>query len=444
MSFDLLKESINKGRNIFLSGPAGTGKTYFINKLCEELMDKKNIARTATTGIAALNMNGETIHRFSAIGIESDKKAIKFIRNKYSYKKEIKYIIQETDLLIIDEISMLSHDQFELIDLVFKDALDSERPYGGMQVIFSGDFMQLSPVVVGRMPEKLYCFESEIWNELKLKNIYLTEVKRQDNEYFCKMLRYLRAGVITQEVNDFFLSCNGEEIPEDIKPVFIVSTNAEVDTINKKEIDLIESEVIYNRATITAKNQKLKDKIIKDCKAPIELELKPGCQVMTLTNDLSGDFVNGSMGKFIRMDTKRIPIKSYRDTMFIDMDALVIETPNGNEIKVIKHEFKTEKTRIDDYGEIYKETLASFIQYPVNIAYGITGHKSQGSTIDYIVADMKRIFTFHQAYVILSRAKTKEGLKILNWDPLKIFVDQRCFNFYKKIYDERDSEDENN
>lgn len=440
MTYPEFEKLVLSKKNIFLSGAGGTGKTHHIKKLVENHPDIV-IAVTATTGIAALNIDGQTIHRFASMGICSDPSQIKHVTKGYKYRNEQKYVIAETKLLVIDEMSMFSPGQIELLDLILKHARRSDKPFGGLQVIIVADFMQLSPIVKGATPELMYCFQSPVWKELDLTNVYLTKVYRQEDKEFANMLRFVRAGIITKTVDEYFKECEKTEFPEGVDPIFIMSTNAEVYGYNRYKMNLLETELISCKASLSGFDEKAKERLLKDCKAPMNLELKEGCQIMLLVNDPDDEYVNGTTGIFRGTEKANVVVRVGGERIVRKADHLRVEREDGSSFLVKKHDFKIEKKSINYNGDLVTTTLASLVQFPAMVAYAVTSHKAQGASIANLVVNMSSIFTMHQAYVMLSRATKKSGLKIVNWDASKIYVDSRCFNFYKKIAEEQKNEE---
>lgn len=415
---------VREKKNILITGGAGVGKSYTLNKIIAEL-EKDNkcvIAKTAMTGMASLQYEGggQTLHSCLGLGFCKNIHEMDQIIRSYRYRTELRYIIEAIDVLIVDEISMLRSDTFELVDALLKYTMESDEPFGGKQVIFSGDFMQLPPVV--KTEEKLtnpWAFQSPKWNELNLEIVYLTEIKRQSDFKFATALNMIRAGVTNEAINNFFAGTVYNKIPSNVRMVKLLSTNNAVDAYNREQLNKCgtpESEIFFN-ADIFGITDKLKDAIIRDCPAQEKLELRTGCQVMILVN---GEYyVNGSMGTYlgteIIQDLDGRTLTVLRVKLF--KDDMIVQIP--------MNEWKTERIDGDK-----KTKLAHFRQYPVKLAYAITIHKSQGMSIDYLEVDLNKCFAEHMAYVALSRAKTYEGLRVLNWDARSVKCNKDAFNFY--------------
>lgn len=426
-----LIDAIKSGRNVFITGGAGTGKSYNLNKAIKFLEDNTDlqIACTAMTGMASLQFEegGETLHRCLGIGIHKDVNDLGKIVNSFKFQKEKRWEIRAFDVLVVDEISMLRADTLELIDALLKYVMDTDKPFGGKQIVFSGDMMQLPPVV--RREEKLaatWAFESPVWAELNFEVIYLTEIKRQDNVVFASALNMIRAGVVNDSISTYFKNTNRHGFPENVRPVKLMSTNEAVDQYNRQELNRVNEKESQFKAEIDAITPALRDSIIRDCTAKEFLELREGCQVMIIKN--GEGYVNGSMGTYLGETTVEIT----------DLDDSVKKVPalkvqlfsDGSIHKIPKFEWKLEKETTNAAGIKSISKLAHFIQYPIRLAYAITIHKSQGMSIDFLEVDLNNCFSNHMAYVALSRAKNYEGLRILNWNPKAVKCDMKAFNFY--------------
>jgi len=419
--------ALDDKRNILLTGGAGVGKSYNLRKVLEWADDNNlNVARTAMTGMASLQFDfGETIHRCTGIGVNTKKKQLKNIVNSYKFRNEKRWEIKAIELLIIDEVSMLRSDAFELLDALFQYVIGNSKPFGGVQVIFSGDFMQLPPIVKPYEKKEMsrpWVFQSPVFQELDFKIIYLKEIKRQDDEKFCLALNMVRAGAINDAVDEYFFNTYKHEFPDGVEPVNLLSTNNEVNTFNNKYLEKIGSKLETYQAKITGINQKYKDQIVRDCNAMETLEIKVGAQVMVLVNDVNYRYVNGSMGEYLGLTETEIKIGMFKETV----EAMRIRLFDSDEIVSIPiNVWKIEKKENDK-----TRILASFKQFPIKLGWAITVHKSQGMTLDYLQVDLTRCFAEGMAYVALSRARNYEGLKIVNWRRNAIRCNKDAFEFY--------------
>jgi len=409
---------LKNGENVFITGHAGTGKSYILNKLKEKLGKKLTI--TSTTGIAAVNVKGQTLHSWAGVGIcnKPVKHTVESILKKSSVKKQI----QKCEILAIDEISMLDINTFEYVDSVLSIVRENDAPFGGIQVIFIGDFFQLPPVDLNSDSPDKYCFESKLWQKLNLKTVLLTRNYRQKEENLIKALANMRTNSLTE--NDINL-LKTRETPksneqEDILHIF--ATNFEADNYNNTKFKSINSpEHILHAFDGIYKGEKLADKptnereanilqrINNTCSAEKTISLKIGARVMLLINlDFEKGLINGSCGVVKQISPENITVKF----------------DNGETAKISKHDFQF-------YNN--DELIAVRKQFPLRLAYGITIHKSQGMSLDKLVVDCSRIFEKGQAYVALSRIKTLSGLHIRNFDPQKVMVDEKVAKFYEEI-----------
>lgn len=429
--FEHIVALIEDGNNIFITGGAGVGKSYTLNKLKDKYGKKLHI--TSTTGISAINVNGQTLHSWVGIGL-ADKPIVDIV-NKIRRKATLYKTLLCCEMLAIDEISMLDNYTFDYVNEVLKAVRENDKPFGGIQVLIFGDFFQLPPV---RMKEdgKDFCFNSQAWKELNLKTVLLKEVKRQSEKELSEALNNVRIDKTSAEDLKVFYKRDVEPdyvAPKDILQIF--GTNADADAYNDKCFNEIPERpytyeakdelYIYNdigEASVTVIDTKdIKDKTVskydlmalkkfnEDCKAPEKLELKEGCRVMLLKNiDVKKGLANGSCGTIKQLTSGSI------DILF----------DNGVRANLLPAEF-----------EYIKEgrTKIKRTQYPLRLAYGITIHKSQGMTFDKLVVNFNRIFDYGQAYVALSRTKTLEGLIIRGFDHNKIVANKEVVEFYKKL-----------
>lgn len=428
-------DKFQEGKNIFITGGAGVGKSYTLRKIIDWAEDnEKECARTALTGMASLQMQlGQTLHSCLGLGIKTKRDQAREVISSYKFQTEIKWQLRVLDVLIIDEISMLRSDLIELIDEILRQTLDPEKPFGGLQVIFSGDFMQLPPVVRrdDHLP-RFWAFQSEVWQDLELEIIYLTEIKRQDDPTFARALNAIRAGAVSPNIEQYFNATMLHDFGQDIEPVKLLSTNAQVDQWNRKRLNLVDDKEYIFDAEIWAENEFLEKKIKKECIAMEKLELRIGCQVMILKNSGDGQYVNGSMGELMA-------IKDRTDEKGIAEKCLFVELfDSGNMVVLKQEEWKIEKQleERDRFGKKKIAKLASFKQFPVKLGYAITIHKSQGMSIDFLEVDLMRCFAPGMAYVALSRARTYEGLRVLNFNRGAVRVDPAAFNYYMNLKNE--------
>ena len=419
---------LNDGKNIFITGSAGTGKSYIIKKFFEEFCKKYNLAhrnssivKTSTTGCSAVLIGGTTLHSYLGIGT-GEKSAIEMIRF-IRMNKSLKDRWIELKVLIIDEISMMDADLFDKLEEVSRRIRKIDKKFGGIQLVLSGDFYQL-PFIQNKQKTKRFCFQSMIWNVIIDKTVNLTKIIRQDNEDFQRVLSKIRVGIVDEDVNEILKSRVNVKLEKKngIIPTKLYSRRNDVDEINQKKIkklidkgnEIITSEAItsINKALRSkADLEKYLDRIFKSSQFSKNFKCTIGSQVMTLVNDKKYNFINGSRGV----------IKSYNKLK----EEFEIQLLDGKIVYVQKHvwEYPISDTR-----------TITIKQFPLKLAWAITIHKSQGMTIDYLETSIgSSIFEYHQVYVVLSRAKSLEGLKIRTYDPSKIKVNPIVTEYYKNL-----------
>jgi ATP-dependent DNA helicase PIF1 len=399
------------GENVFITGPGGTGKSYFIQKVYENAKERGlNVSVTAMTGCAALllNCNAKTIHSWGSIGLGTDQIEV-IIKRIVKYRKRDAWL--HTDLLIVDEISMLSCELFELLYRIAQDFRRNSKPFGNMQIIFSGDFHQLPPVC----RDSKFCFESPYWNECFKHQIVLSENYRQkDDNTYQKVLNEIREGNISQESKDILKSCLNKKPNEEISPTLLYPVKRLAEQVNLFEnISLEGVEKIYKMKYIDTPNKKVEEELIKQKKNLIvdeELRLKVGSQVMcTINLDQEHGIINGSQGKVIGFNEQNEPI--------------------------IKFFYKNIVRPISPHkwlNETYETN--GILQVPLILSWAITIHKAQGITLEYANIDIgSNVFECGQSYVALSRAKSLDGLYIQRLDFSKIKANPKVIKFYDTL-----------
>lgn len=395
---------LSENKNIFITGHAGTGKSYILEKLKEIIPD---IVITSTTGIAAVNVKGQTLHSWAGIGIcnQPVEKRINKILGDYTVSKRIR----DCKILAVDEVSMLDIKTFEYTDKVLRKIRNTDKPFGGILTIFIGDFYQLPPVNERNSElKKGYCFESDLWREFEFNTIILTKSYRQNEENLIKALSDIRINAMTAE-DEKLLRTREYENNDDLSDILhIFATNEEAKRYNDFNFKKIDAPAkIFNSKDIF--KDKFQFDIDKYCRAEKEIELKVGTRVMLLINlDFEKCLINGSCGNVMEMDN----------------DYILVKFDNGITSEVKRHDF-----------EFYKNNklIAKRVQFPLRLAYGITIHKSQGMSLDKLVVDGSKIFEKGQVYVALSRIRTLDGLYLINFDPDKIIVDEKVADFYQNL-----------
>ena len=378
-------EILKSGVNVFLTGEPGAGKTYTIERYVSWLKEREvPVAITASTGIAASHIDGRTIHSWSGVGLNETltQEDMKDVLKKGKSARRI----TDTRVLIIDEISMLNGTLLNTLDVLFRTVRVNQNPFGGMQVVFVGDFFQLPPVSKGeRVP---YAFESDAWDQAGLRTCYLTEQYRQEDAPFLDLLRAVRNGEVEEEHYTLLREQNTIAY-EDKEPTILHSRNREVDRDNTARLETLPGREHLFEMEKQGPAPVVKT-MIKGCTSPELLKLKEDAVVMFTKNNPEQGFINGTLGIVADFDTERgLP---------------VIDTFNGQTIIVEQMVWE-----VMDDGEV----VASIRQIPLRLAWSITIHKSQGASLDAAEINLSQAFVEGQGYVALSRVRTLDGLKIV-------------------------------
>lgn len=376
-------EILLQGESALLTGPAGTGKTYLLNQFIKLAKGEgKHVSVTATTGLAATHIGGNTIHSWAGIGIH-DALPKDFARSIAKGRREI---IEKTDVLIIDEISMLHDFRLDMIDEACRQIRSKDEPFGGIQVILSGDFFQLPPVNRGESRAGGFVVNSEAWQALDPVICYLATQYRQDDEALLAILNALRSGDIRRRHAEQLLERVGVEPPKTTVVTELHTVNVDVDRINEGRLDeLPGDELIYSQVSTGAANYV--ETLQRSVLAPSNLRLKKGAFVMAVKNSIDRKYANGSLGKVVDFE----PATEYP----------VVEFLNGRTVSMVPD---TWELRDGD------KKRASISQIPLRLAWAITVHKSQGMTLDSARIDLRKAFVEGMGYVALSRVKNLSNL----------------------------------
>lgn len=398
---------LKSGTNVFLTGSAGTGKTYVLNQYIQYLKARKiPVSITASTGIAATHLQGTTIHAWSGIGIK-DTLTTRNLR-ELKEKKYLKKNIDKSRVLIIDEISMLHRKQFELVNEVLQYFRETDAAFGGIQLVLCGDFFQLPPI--GNNSEvnrDKFCFMSQAWLDAKLSICYLTDQFRQSDTKLDEILNEIRSGHVSSNSIEILKSTNNEIEAEE--PTRLYTHNMDVDRINGQHMNEIKGRKKVFKAKVKG-NLKLAETIKRSIMAPESLELKKEAKVMFVKNNYEKGYLNGSLGR----------VMTYNDDGFP-----VIQLHNGAHIVAEPEDWRIE----DETGKL----LVSYQQVPLRLAWAITVHKSQGMTLDSAVMDLSNTFEKGQGYVALSRIKGLEGLQLKGFNSTTLEVDRLALKADKRF-----------
>ncbi|MEI6835959.1 MAG: PIF1 family DEAD/DEAH box helicase [Candidatus Falkowbacteria bacterium] len=404
---------LKSGHNVFLTGSAGSGKTFLLNEFITYLKSE-NIAVgvTASTGIAATHLSGRTIHSWCGLGIEE---TLNHQVKSLIAKGDLKQRLKKAQVLIIDEISMLSASRLDLVDAICQLVRKNSHPFGGLQIVLSGDFFQLPPVARGS-EDKRFALEAEVWSKMNLKICYLEEQHRQEDKKFFALLNALRGRQNLADVKKSLSARLNKEVKSKIKPTKLYTHNFDVDSYNDLELSRLRGESKFYEMRYQGLPN-LVDKLKGGCLAPEVLELKIGAVVMFVKNNFKEFYVNGTLGKIIGFDE--------------DSGFPLVETIKGDVI-----EAKRESWAVDDSSGV----LASISQIPLRLAWAITIHKSQGLSLDCAEIDLSKTFEYGMGYVALSRVRSLAGLKLLGLNNLALEVNEKMIEFDEKLRQQSDTD----
>ncbi len=406
-ALDILK----LGRNVFLTGAAGSGKTHTLRAYIDYLRENDvEVAITASTGIAATHLGGVTIHSWSGLGIRD--RLTEYDIEQLEEKKNLWRRYQQTKVLIIDEISMLHHFRFDMLDRLARAfKREPDLPFGGMQIVLCGDFFQLPPVHRQGEQPAYFAYQSDIWNKMNLKVCYLSEQHRQNDDSYLSLLNDIRGNCVEdgslQYLRDRYKKDIDSDLFPDIVPTKLYSHNADVDAINDAELEKLgrsagghgkkgsaSHDGIGERTFLmdTKGKPSIIEALVKSCLAPMELRLRIGARVMFVRNNQEKGYANGTLGVVIGFDT-------------ID-GSPIVRIGNGREIVADR-----ESWMVEEDGKI----KAEISQVPLRLAWAITIHKSQGMSLDAAEIDLSKSFVAGMGYVALSRVKSLAGLKLVGF-----------------------------
>ena len=418
-------------RSLFLTGKAGTGKSTFLRYVAQHT--KKKYVILAPTGIAAINAGGQTLHSFFKLPFHpllpnDSRYNIRNIRKTLKYNGDTTKLLRETELIIIDEISMVRADIIDFIDKVLRIYCRNMRvPFGGKQLLLVGDIFQLEPVIKEdewRLMQPFYAsayfFSAKVWQEMELVSIELRKVYRQSDAHFIGILDRIRQNQATTEdlkaINARSKqSAHSSQDAQNLE-ITLASRRDTVDYINEQKLKELEGEpsVFFGKITGEFPETSLP--------APIELEIKPGAQVIFIKNDKEKRWVNGTLGVVIYIDEE---------------DGIItVVDEDGHEYDVERETWENMRYTFNEKEQkIEEEQLGTFVQFPLRLAWAITVHKSQGLTFRQVKIDFSGggAFAGGQTYVALSRCTSLEGITLT--EPIRqrdIFVRAEVVNFARR------------
>jgi ATP-dependent DNA helicase PIF1 len=418
--------AICQGKSIFLTGPGGTGKSFLLQYIYETIPEKtgKHVVITAMTGCAALLIGrfAKTLHSWAGIGLGREPASALIHTIRRSGKTLRRWL--GTDILIIDEVSMMTPELLEKLDIIARGIRRCDKPMGGLQVVFVGDFYQLPPVNKEKEKETEFVFESPLWNQIIQETISLTRILRQTDPIFQNILDQARKGSLSEESLAILQTRQDRSWQQlQIKPTLLFTRRAEVDNINDRNLRALPGErkpykaetvfaPIQSTAGLTENTPEVKraiEKMDRDGPYMSELILAVGAQVMLLVNlDHEASLVNGSRGVVTGFEPSGAPIVQFLAGMPISISASTWES--------------------EDIEGLSRK------QIPLRLAYAITIHKAQGATLDSALIDIgTSTFEYGQAYVALSRVKNLQSLYIWDVEPTAFKVHPKVVKFYQTV-----------
>ena len=420
---------MDQGKNVFVMGSGGTGKSYLVDvyyDMAVKYYGQDRVYKTSTTGVSAILIGGKTIHSWA--GIMLGKKPVEEILQKMKYPIKLRW--RKTKVLFIDEISMLHPDVFDKLNEIGKALKGSHKPFGGIQVIITGDFFQL-PVV----KSSKFCFESESWREVVKETIHLKKIIRQTDKTFQDMLNEIRLGICSEETSRILRSRLNVDLTNDngVKPTRLFPKNNDANKINIDKLNRLIKKRKMKYCTYTASytlnfnhTKRSSEQLIEQYKNSLNnfisdrIVLSVGSQIMFKKN-IDEQVANGTRGVIVDLIKTEVMVGKTTKNITVPKVRLL----NGTERIVEPVSFLY---TVEDEFEIAK------IQMPLKLAWATTIHSSQGMTLDCVEADIgDDVFEFGQAYVVLSRVRSLEGLSLINFNPHSIMAHPKVIEKFKNI-----------
>ncbi len=403
-ALDILKA----GENVFLTGSAGTGKTYVLNQYINYLRNNAvSVGITASTGIAATHINGMTIHAWSGIGINDTLSQEDLER--LTQRQQLCKRLRKTQVLIIDEVSMIAAHVIDLVDRVCRHVRTRNEPFGGLQVVLCGDFFQLPPVTQYHSRDSVdvsdddpfFAAEASAFRQAQVRVCYLDTQYRHNDDALTAILNALRSGDIDENIVRSLRRRIGAPLNNSsVVPTRLYTHNVDVDAINAKHLQALETE---GRRYVMSHygREHLAQALMRSCLAPQELVLRIGAAIMFVKNNFEEGYANGTLGTVIRFDQRGFPVVQTTDERVIVVEPVAWD--------------------LEEDGTI----IAGIKQVPLRLAWAITVHKSQGMTLDAAVIDLSKSFVSGMGYVALSRVRSLKTLSLVGFNDRALMIDQR-------------------
>ncbi|KAJ5411509.1 uncharacterized protein N7487_005868 [Penicillium crustosum] len=461
----VLDAVVDRGKSMFFTGSAGTGKSVLMREIIAKLRNKyrkepDRIAVTASTGLAACNIGGVTLHSFAGIGL--GKEPVPELVKKIKKNQKARNRWLRTKVLVVDEVSMVDGDLFDKLEEIARRIRNNGRPFGGIQLVVTGDFFQLPPVPDGSNREAKFAFAAASWTTCIQHTILLTNIFRQRDPEFADMLNEMRLGKITPRTIEAFKRLSRPlDVKDQIEATELFPTRAEVDGANSARMGRLSGEIMRFNAVDsgTIQDPQHRERLLANCMAPPMIQLKKGAQVMLIKN-MEDSLVNGSIGKVVAFmsedyfDSYKENDKNFTDDATASDDERAHRArkklkpmgykegpasmarkwplvsflqPDGSERHLLCQP-ETWKIELPN-GEVQAQRQ----QVPLILAWALSIHKAQGQTLQRVKVDLGRVFEKGQAYVALSRAVSQEGLQVTRFEPRKVMVHPKVVEFYSKL-----------
>jgi ATP-dependent exoDNAse (exonuclease V) alpha subunit len=424
-------EILKSGKNAFITGPAGSGKTFLLNRYIDWLKGCGiNAAVTASTGVAATHLNGITIHSWTGMGVREEltQRDIKeLVKRGYLRRRFL-----GTSVLVIDEVSMLAGYQLDLADQLFRAFKQIDAPFGGVQVVLCGDFFQLPPIsryspnaTFGkRTPQSrfdfdrteeddrddsasLFAYNSATWKNLDLKICYLDEQHRQSDLDYLAALNAIRNNTADAATVKYLQTRINAKIEIAVEPTKLYTHNVDVEVENETELRKIDGKEYFYKMELIGPAA-LSERLQKSCLAPAVLRLKVGARVMFVKNNFEEGYVNGTLGVVEKLGEERIMVRTAGGVL-MDVGPASWHIAEDGDIK------------------------AEITQYPLRLAWAITVHKSQGMSLDAALVDLRQSFEPGMGYVALSRVRSSAGLSLVGFNETALRVNQEVLDYDSRL-----------